>query len=123
MQYNDIRTESKIKSSQLTDITYFREKFYIDKDDLYIDDLSITLLIENFAYLKKESVRVSLDKKYYYKPDYLAKDIYGTTNLWFLILYMNNCKSIEEFTLNEIDLPTKESIYEILKYYKPEVEE
>ena len=37
-----------------------------------------------------------------YRPKMLSYDLYGTTELWFLLLNLNGCKSIMEFTPKKI---------------------
>jgi len=39
---------------------------------------------------------------YSYNPQLLSFDLYGTTELWFLLLDVNNLYSISQFTLNPV---------------------
>lgn len=40
--------------------------------------------------LLNNCVSIELDKKYHFLPDHLSKDIYGCTELGFLILFLND---------------------------------
>lgn len=42
--------------------------------------------------------------KYKYNPKKLSYDVYGTTELWFLILRLNEMYSVTEFNINPIKL-------------------
>ena len=67
---------------------------------------------------KKGFNYIDLDKKYYKRPDYLAKDIYGTVSLWFVLLYLNNCFNIEEFQFDKVRIPTPESVNHVIQKFK-----
>ena len=43
-----------------------------------------------------------VDNKYFYKPNLLARDLYGTSELDFLILYFSNIPSYTEFNKSKI---------------------
>ena len=47
--------------------------------------------------LLNNSIYVTIDPKFYYKPEYVSYNIYNTTDLWYLILFLNEMKSVEEF--------------------------
>ena len=46
---------------------------------------------------------INIDK-YRYKPEYVSYDIYGTTDLWYLILWINNMGSALDFTKKTINI-------------------
>lgn len=54
--------------------------------------------------------------KYKFNPKRLAYDYYGTTDLFFIILYVNGLASAKEFTLanNKVKLIEKDNVAEIL---------
>jgi hypothetical protein len=43
-----------------------------------------------------------IEKKYFYRPEYVSNIVYATTDLWYLILFMNNMKKPDEFVKEEI---------------------
>ncbi len=47
-------------------------------------------------------------RKYQYNPKYLSYDLYGTTELWFLILHANQLYSITQFHINPIKIYTSD---------------
>jgi hypothetical protein len=61
------------------------------------------------------AVRLTEDEqiKYWYKPKTFSEDMYGTTELWDVILILNNAKSIIDFTPSVVKLydPNKLKTY------------
>lgn len=53
--------------------------------------------------------------KYKYKPKLLAFDVYGSTELYFAILYINGIYSIKDFDRKEIKLLTKKDMIGLLE--------
>ena len=53
-------------------------------------------------YITTKPLEEAEERRYYQKPKLLSMDEYGTPELWSWILYINNCKTISNFT------PTKE---------------
>ncbi|MEM3420385.1 MAG: hypothetical protein QW806_09230 [Nitrososphaerota archaeon] len=45
---------------------------------------------------------IDMKYEYNYRPDYVAYDYYGTTNLYWFVLYTNQTPSIMDFTVNKI---------------------
>lgn len=41
-------------------------------------------------YLTQFRIAIEIDESFYYKPELLSKEIYGTPDLWFLIMWMND---------------------------------
>jgi len=58
-----------------------------------LNDLSVTVEFTETEY-----------QKYVYKPKLLAYDIYGSTELYFLILYMNNICNVKEFNFRKLKM-------------------
>jgi hypothetical protein len=44
--------------------------------------------------------------RYYQSPKLLSSDLYGTPELWSWILYINNCKSVANFTNKKVKVFT-----------------
>jgi len=53
--------------------------------------------------------------KYIFKPKLLSYDLYGSTELYFVILYLNNMCSIKDFNRKEIKLIRKSSMIDLLE--------
>lgn len=53
--------------------------------------------------------------KYRYKPKLLSYDLYGSTELYFVILYLNGMYSIKEFNRRNIKLLRKNHMSELLE--------
>lgn len=47
--------------------------------------------------LKADLVDYSLSSEYHYKPEYLSNELYETTDLWYLLLFVNDMATIDEF--------------------------
>ena len=54
--------------------------------------------------------------KYRYKPKLLAYDIYGSTELFFIILFTNNMCDVKEFDKKKLRLLPQDSLEEIISY-------
>lgn len=81
--------------------------------DFYLDELKkVSLKIETFS---EEEIA-----KYKYQPDLLAYDIYGSTQLDFIILLLNGIIDPKEFDFSRgyILVPTKTNLYNILEKIK-----
>lgn len=68
---------------------------------------------------KKLSVSVKMTDsefiKYRYKPKLLSYDLYGTTELFFALLYINNMYSIKDFNRKYIKLIRKDNMIGLLE--------
>jgi hypothetical protein len=67
-------------------------------------------------YLLQHSVPRELNEKFLYRPDYLSHEVYGTTTLWPLLLFINDVASIEEFDISPVLVPTYSSILQITRF-------
>ena len=56
--------------------------------------------------------RTEIDSKFFYKPELLAKQMYGTVDLWYLVLWVNKMSSMYEFNKKYIYVfnPSKISV-------------
>ena len=89
MTYNNFSIYEKINGQNILETNLVDE---------YLDELSSLCSI----------VQLSIDeyKKYKYAPDLLAYDIYGSTQLDFVILAANDMVDPKDFDLRKIKLPT-----------------
>ncbi len=105
------------------DVDY--NKYAILSDRISVNDnYSIIVALKNVIYdyeeeLKKLACTVEMTDdeflKYKYKPKLLSYDLYGTVELYFIILFLNNTCDIKEFNLQTIKLLKKESLMEFLE--------
>lgn len=78
-----------------------------DKDG---DTLSISynLINDYLPLIKEKAVTVVLDddeyNKYLYKPKLLAYDVYKNTELYYVILLLNNVCSVKEFDFRKLNM-------------------
>lgn len=89
--------------------------FENDKDN---DLLIYNLINEYLDELKEASVEIELtDDEYYkylYKPKLLAYDIYGSTELFFLILLLNNICNVKEFNFRKVKMLSIDKLNNLL---------
>ena len=68
-------------------------------------------LFEEFRFtLLKHSIIKQLQPERYYRPDYVSFDEYGTTNLWAMLLFINDIPTIEDFKVETIKIPSKKAV-------------
>lgn len=118
-----IDEEAKMAARFGTDIDKYRP-FYmlrnIDEDTgdvVYVNFVSPSISVyEKYRYvLLKDSTRKDLEPKYYYRPDYVSYNEYGTVTLWTMLLYINNIPTIEEFNVANILIPSRTSINRLIR--------
>lgn len=84
------------------------------------------LIVKYMPELKNIKTKVTLSNpeyaKYKFNPKVLSYDIYGTTELWFLILEANELHSITEFNSNVIYLYNPEIIDKLIRILNLEVD-
>lgn len=68
---------------------------------------------KNLFFLLKHSIEADLEQKYVRKPWLLSYDQYGTVVLEYLIMYINNVFSADEFDIPTVILPTMSAIVEM----------
>ena len=58
---------------------------------------------DNILKSSLKEVKIAVDR--YYRPEYVSYDLYGTTDLWYLIMYVNNFYRVEDFVGPTILVP------------------
>ena len=113
-----IQFEAIKNKNLITDVDKCRQKYFETVDDVKVKFISpsFKLYDQFYYYLIKNSSYISLDKKYYYRPDYLSFDTYGTETLWPLLLYLNDKSSIEDFHNMYCYIPYYSSILKMIEY-------
>jgi hypothetical protein len=67
---------------------------------LKINDENILYNYKN--YLAQYCIDITIPNNFLYRPDYVSKDIYGTVDLWWFVLFFNEIESPMHFNKNNI---------------------
>jgi hypothetical protein len=105
-----IDQEAKIGTKQPYEIDNMSPRYRTDNNIFTFSSPSMEVLNKYFYYLLRNSKIISFDNKYLYKPDYLSFDKYGSTNLEYLLMYINGVYTPEEFDLQTVIIPTLDAI-------------
>lgn len=108
--------EQFINSNSNTTVSYEKLSLIEKMDTVYT--ITYNLLNDYKEELDDLAITITLSDdelaKYMYKPKLLAYDIYGSTELYFVILFLNNLCNVKEFTNRKIKMLTKENLYNVL---------
>ena len=114
-----IEKDSYVLSKRNNDLDLYR-RFYSIRETETDEQILIQFVAPKIIayeeyrfYLLHHSVVKSLEPSRYYRPDYVSNDEYGTTNLWALLLFINDIPTIEDFTAKEILIPSRLAIAHI----------
>jgi hypothetical protein len=108
----DILTQSTILAQSPTDISNVRHSYMYQGIQFDSPDIS---LLQNYIYTLKATAKSStMTQRYYQRPDLVAYDNYGSTTLWYIILYVNDCKSYADFTMNKFLVPDESVVSEFV---------
>ena len=101
-----VTIEDFIRSKPDIDMNYEFLSFYEKIDDVAL--ISYNILNDYYQELRDISVVTTLSDsdmiKYKYHPDRLCKYLYGSSELFFIILALNSMASMKEFTKNKVRL-------------------
>lgn len=86
--------------------------WYVFEDNLlmgidYLDRYRNTLL--------RMSTRIKIGKDYFMRPEYVSHKLYGTTDLWYILLWLNDMKNPTEFVKEEILVIATNKVNELQK--------
>lgn len=127
MRYNSVNPilahtvkEFLASDSGDNDINYYNfsllESRKVDEDN--VEFAYSNILDDYMQELKSISVQVTMNdlekSKYYYNPDLLSFDMYGTTELDFIILKLNGIIDPKEFDMESILLVRRSDLSEFL---------
>ena len=95
-------------SKSSNDISYYSMSL-LEKDPKTNIEYDVFNVVSDYMNELKDmsSTVVLSDKEYYtyrFKPKLLAKYLYGNTELYFIILWLNDMWSVKDFDLREIKL-------------------
>ena len=99
--------EDFVKLGDSDNATYFNYSIIERQDNIIYTDHSLIddYLVELSQLCQTVSLSEEEYKKYRYSPDLLAYDVYGSTQLDFIILKANDIVDPHEFTLRTLKLP------------------
>lgn len=110
--------EEFISEGSSTQITYDKLSIFEKVDGLYLVTHNVLDDYKKEIDMCCQTVVLSTSEmaKYKYKPKLLAYDIYGSTELFFIILFTNNICDVKDFNRNKIKLLPQDSLETILSY-------
>jgi len=119
---NNINYISKNRARNRLDEDYQRHTFIMEADDITVKSKGPQLytLQDSLFWLLYNSSQIQLEEKYVTRPDLLAYDQYGDETLWYVILYVNNCRCFEDFTGPNVYVPSYDSITNIVRLQEPD---
>jgi len=90
---------------------------FIEKRDRI--EYPIKNVLSDYIYeIKQYAQNITLDQqqelKYFYRPKILASDVYGSTELYYIILLLNDICDIKGFTINPIKLLSKDDMATVI---------
>ncbi len=115
-----IDEESKNRILSSFNFDYMTDRYNAKESSYIIPSPEIAAIEQNFYYLLKHSEVKPFQRKYIMKPSYLSYDEYGTVMLSSLLMFINNVKSIEDFHLDRVVIPTFDAIINICKNRFPD---
>jgi hypothetical protein len=114
-----ITEEASILSRYSNDLDNFR-RYYSLKEETSDETILIKFIapkiiaFEDYRFcLLQNSETKLLSPSQYYRPDYTSFDEYGTPNLWALLMFINNVPTLEDYSLENILVPTPTVISKI----------
>ncbi len=112
-----IGREASTMSSTPSDVDLYRYKYRESEQQTDLSKVDIAFVSPIFSVYEKHrfsllrnSTIVHMTPRWRYRPDYLSFDKYQTTAWWQLLLWINNVKSIEYFTIDNIIVPTYDAL-------------
>ena len=113
-----VANSAKLAQSNKTKNTYFR--YMNEFGYLLVYSPNIVIADDNKQFLISQSNYIQLDPIYYQRPDLMSFDLYGTSDLWYILLHINDIPSMCDFTTNFIYVPPMTAVFEFLKDYIPD---
>lgn len=118
-----ITIEEFIACQSDEDFSYYNLSFVDKVDYSYMNETILystyNVVRDYLDELREQCLTINLSDdeltKYIYRPKLLAHDIYGTEELYFMILLINDMWSVKQFTKNKLLLPTKANMQELCK--------
>lgn len=88
------------------------------------------MYFSNYSFLKKYehilrgyAKPYQMEEKFKYKPEYVSNELYGSPDLWYLILFLNGCETHTKFdTSNSVFAIPPQNISVLIELYNEEKE-
>jgi hypothetical protein len=110
-----IDKESRQRANLAIDINFAGDRYKTENLLFTFPAPALETLDEYLYYLLANSTEKQFERQYAMRPDYLSFDEYGTVSLAQLLMYVNTVKSIEDFDLETVIIPSIAAITEMLK--------
>lgn len=106
---NDETVNSSDKASITDSIEHAKtNKLLLDNISRYYKynnmELNISLINKYSNIINSYTIEVKIKKDLYYRPEYISLLEYGTTDLWYLILFVNNMTKPDELNKETIKI-------------------
>ena len=73
----------------------------------------VTVFQKMQGFFEGRTVTIDMPSDSIFKPEYLSKRLYGTPDLWWLLLVLNKCKSHKEFNRTTVTVLNPDFIDEM----------
>lgn len=97
----DIRQSINHARTNTISIEKLSHKINFNNEFLTYDE---NILYQYRGYLSRFLIKTNCPKKFYYHPELVAKEVYGTIDLWYLIMWFNPIPSAMEFNSPVINI-------------------
>lgn len=109
--------ENFIKVMSMETIS-FEQLSFLDKTDSDVVMITYNILNDYKDEIDSLTVTINLSDeeflKYCYKPRLLSYDVYGDTEMFFIILFINNICSVKDFNKRKIKMLRKSHMEDVL---------
>lgn len=76
----------------------------------------VTVFQKMQGFFEGRTTVINMPADVMYKPEYLSDRLYGTTDLWWLLLFLNKCKSHKEFNRSTVTVLNPEFVDEMASF-------
>ena len=76
----------------------------------------VTVFQKMQGFFEGRTITIDMPSDVIFKPEYLSKRLYSTPDLWWLLLFLNKCKSHKEFNRATVTVLNPEFIDEMLSF-------
>jgi hypothetical protein len=110
-----IDAESRQREKIAVDINYSGNRYQTENGLYTFPAPELATIDKHLYFLLANSQQKEFEQKYSMRPDYLSYDEYQTVALAFMLMYINNVPSIEEFNLDTVVVPSISAVVDMLQ--------